>query len=243
MENNNLRIRDSFPRVIEFSAFILLGGYILLNGIRVVFKYYFPEKQIPVLIQSSLEILNTPFIIAFFTAMYVLFTYLMFTKMKEQAELTRNQIENSLRPNVAVNIIPFGCGGVMLELKNIGRGNAYDVFIEYEIKIKEKIIEKDNCLIQSLMPKESSRIILFSNMSYVGFLKKFDSFEFNLRYYSDTGNAYKIPLKRIFNLKKMLEYGSLGKRIIEKDLKEEVHEVVKEIKEIKKEIKKWSKKK
>jgi preprotein translocase subunit YajC len=221
---------------------ILSNSAIFLFFFYVIFKItdFFYQNGIIISWGQSFELINSiinpEFIIAFFTALYVLFTYLMFLSNKKQTEALEKQIEESKKPNLIVRFEPFGIMGVVLKIQNVGKGNAHDISVDYELRKDNKSILKEKWVHTILQPTEFVRLMLFDNKSYLDFLKEFDEFEFKTNCYGD--DQLKVDsLPTILNLKKFLEYMQGDRWILETTTADDIHDISKEIKEIKKTLK------
>ena len=222
---------EKYLRTLTFSALFFLSLYIIFMFFKIIFRDY-TTLQIP-FINSTLEIIEPQLMIAFFTALYVIFTFLMFVQLKKQNENIREQIKTINQPKIAVRFLPFGVAGTFLELKNIGRGNAYDITLWYKFKKNNKETEEEELAIPFLLPNESYKLILFIDKPYIFFLKEYDEFIFRRRYYSDSGECFKPDaLDRHYNLKRILEFGKLDKVPLEYTIEENIKNISDKLKDI-----------
>ncbi len=218
-------------KIFSRTFVLLLLAYVIISSINgfIIYGGYLEWKEVA---PFFLEILSPSFMIAFFTALYVLVTYRMFLSMKEQSQIMQKQIEESKKPDILVKLEPFGVGGITLKIQNVGKGNAKDISVEFELIEKGKVKLKEKWVHTLLQPTEHARLFL-ENINYKSFLEKYDEFKYKRRYESDMG-VIKDKYPIIINLKKYLEYMQGDRWLIEQTPEDDIHEISKSVKEISK---------
>lgn len=227
------RILSNVALILFFSHFILKTVYFLYNT-----KLRASWGQT---LEFAISVFNTDFILALFTVLYVIFTYLLFLSSKKQIDVIEKQIEENRKPILIVKLEPFGANGTALKIQNVGKGNAYDVFVSYQLRKNSNIILNQKWAHTLLQPTEFVRLVLYSDKSYIYFLKEFDEFEYSTTCYGDDQNIIKFP-KTILILKKYLDYLQGDKWVIETTIGDDIHKIAKELEHIKKLIDKKNKK-
>ncbi|MBI2663210.1 hypothetical protein HYX15_01620 [Candidatus Woesearchaeota archaeon] len=225
---------ELYSNIIKI-AFIVM---IVLYSLGMMYDYYFIEKH-PITWNNLTKFIviwiNPSFIVAFSTMLYVMITYGLFITSKKQIEAIHRQISEGKRPNLVVKLEPFGISATALKIQNVGRGNAHDISVDFEVKKEGKSIMKKKWVHTLLQPTEHVRLVPFLNKSYKKILEEYDEFEFETACNGDDQSRVKSP-KTILNLKKFLEYMQGDMWILETTTEEDIHNIAEELKEIRTKI-------